>query len=49
MVDSSTTIVSTKAGDVGWAPLAMGHYIENTGTRRAISRCSRAATLPTCP
>ena len=37
-----------RAGDVGYVPFAMGHYIENTGTTPcAFSKCSRAATTPT--
>jgi oxalate decarboxylase len=37
-----------QAGDVGFVPFAMGHYIENPAPRRcASSRCSRAATTPT--
>ena len=38
-----------QAGDVGYVPFAMGHYIENTGTTPCASwRYSRAAITPTC-
>ena len=36
-----------RAGDVGYVPFAMGHYVENTGTTPfAFWSCSRAATSP---
>jgi oxalate decarboxylase len=38
-----------QAGDVGYVPFAMGHYIENTGTTPLrFWRCSRAAITPIC-
>ncbi len=38
-----------QAGDVGYVPFAMGHYVENTGyTPFDFWRCSRAAIMRTC-
>ena len=38
-----------QAGDVGYVPFAMGHYVENTGnTPLRFLEISRAATTPTC-
>ena len=37
-----------QAGDVGYVPFAMGHYVENTGDERwCSSRCSAPTTSRT--
>ena len=37
------------AGDVGYVPFAMGHYVENIGGNRyASSKCSKVTGSPGC-
>ena len=37
-----------QAGDVGYVPFAMGHYVENTGDELRFLEMFRSPTLPTC-